>query len=306
MSKINNYGACHLRACLFSLGRLIRKPFNTFSTVAVIGIALALPAALYVVLLNIQGVTSGWSQNTTEIALYLQKDLSSGQTQDLVRQLRADKQISNVKYISPEQGLEDFSKVIGADNVVTSLKTNPLPGVILVQPTPSASSPIALGQFLGSLQNLPEVSTAKLDMQWLQRFNSIVSLIQSGVLALGFLLGLGVLLIIGNTIRLATQNDRREIAVLKLVGATDAFIRRPFLYAGVWYGFFGGMVAWILINIVLWWLRGPASKVASAYGSDFYLSSLATNMGVHLLIISVLLGLLGAWVVVSKNLRTHI
>lgn len=305
MSKIKTYAAFHTRACLFSLGRLLRKPVNTFLTVAVIGIAMALPASLYMLSLNFQGVTTGWSKNTTQIALYLKTDLSETRIQDVVRQLKMNPQVTNVTYISPQQGLEDFGKVIGSKTALSSLHENPLPGVIMVQPILSLRSPIEITQMVSSLQAFPEVSSAKLNMQWLQRFNSILNLIQSGITILGILLALGVLLIIGNTIRLATQNDQREISVLKLVGATDAFVRRPFLYTGFWYGLFGGVFAWLIVNIVLWWLRAPAAQVASAYSSSFYLSSLSANTGLHLIIATILLGLIGAWLTVTRHLKIN-
>jgi cell division transport system permease protein len=292
------YLVAHLRASLVSLGKLLRSPFTSFMTVSVIGIALALPTTLYVILQNAQSLGQSWKDNSTQISVYLKTNLSKVQTQDVLHQLRANPEIANVSYISPQQGLKEFRKVLDNQKVINTLHKNPLPGLILVQPILSLRSPLAITHLLDTVKKLPEVDTVQLNLAWLQKLHNIINLAQHIIYAIGFLLALGILLIVANAIRLATQREREEISILKLVGATNAFIRRPFLHAGIWYGLFGGIIAWVLVTIILWWLRLPVAKLASSYNSNFYLHGLTTGTGIGLLLISMVLGLIGSWVVV--------
>jgi len=301
--KFKMYCFAHMRAAFSGLGRLFSSPFSGLLTIMVIGIALALPTCLYIMLQNIQDLTQGWKNSSTQISLYLKSDLSNIRTQDLLHQLRTNPEIADVSYISPQQGLEEFSQVLDTQKVVSLLHKNPLPGVILVQPILSLRSPPVITVLLNSLGNLPEVDSSQLDLEWLQRLGNIINLAKHGVYVLAFLLGIGVLFIVGNTIHLATQNERKEISVLKLVGATNAFIRRPFLYIGVWYGLFGSIIALILVSIILSRLQKPVAKLASSYNSGFYLHNLSFSATFCLLSISILLGLISSWFVVNRELK---
>lgn len=290
----------HLRAAFSSFGSIVRAPLVSFLTIAVIGVTLALPVSFYVLLENLHEVAQNWSN--TQISLYLKPNISYSQTQDLLQQLRNNSHLAKVEYISPQQGLNEFIQSLGLSDI-GNLGKNPIPPVVVVQPIKSLiKDPEAIHELANSLGKLPEVKTIQLDMQWLQRFHNIVELTRRIVTALAVLLGIGVLLIVGNAIRLATQNERREISVLKLVGATNAFIRRPFLYSGVWYGLFGGLIAWAIVSVVVFWLQDPVIKLAASYGSNFYLQGLSTTNGLHLLLASVLLGLIGSWFVVNRSL----
>ncbi len=299
-TKLKMYCIAHLRANLASLGKILRAPFSSFMTIVIIGIALALPASLYVMLQNARDLTQGWKSNSSQISVYLKTNLSRVQTQDILHQLRVNPEIADVAYISPEQGLKEFGKALGSEKVISSLHRNPLPGLILVQPILSLRSPIAITHLLDSIKKLPEADTVQLNLTWLQKLQNIINLAQHIIYALGLLLALGIVLVIGNAMRLATQNERQEITILKLVGATNSFIRRPFLHAGIWYGFFGGIIAWIIITIILRWLQIPVAKLAAAYNSNFYLHGLTTGSGICLLLISMALGLIGSWVVVRE------
>lgn len=301
-NPLATYGVCHLRAAFSSLGHIARKPFVSFLTIAVIGITLALPTSFYVILQNMHQLSQQWNTNSAQISLYLKNNVSNYQAQDLLQQLQNNSQIAKATYISPEQGMAEFTKSLELEDALNALQKNPIPAVIVVQPDSSMQTPEAVQDLVDSLKQIPEVSIVQLDMQWVQRFHNIVDLVQHIVTALAVLLGAGVLLIIGNTIRLATQNERREISVLKLVGATNAFVRRPFLYSGIWYGLFGGLIAWAIVSCTVFWLQVPAAKLASSYGSDFYLQGLSNSDGLHLLLASILLGLIGSWFVVNHSL----
>ncbi|MCK4870005.1 MAG: permease-like cell division protein FtsX [Gammaproteobacteria bacterium] len=304
-TKLNVYFACHMRACFASLGRMVRASFANFITILVIAIALTLPLTFYVATKNVSLVTQDWSSASTQITIYLKADLTRIQTQDVLHELRANTNIANVRYISPTRGLNQFAKVLGSSEITHLLRCNPLPGVVILQPILSLRNPAQLQQLANRLQEMSSVDIAQLDMQWLQRLDGIINLANSAVFILALLLGFGVLLIIGNTIRLATRDEHREIAVFKLVGATNAFIRRPFLYIGIWYGFFSGVIAWVLVSVIIDWLQAPVSSLASSYGGRFILQGLSFDAGLSLVLISMFLGLMGAWITVNRSLKAH-
>ncbi|GAB4393235.1 MAG: permease-like cell division protein FtsX [Gammaproteobacteria bacterium] len=300
--SLRHYGLCHLQAAIASLGRLYRAPLASFMTVAVIAITLALPAGLYVLLSNVQAISANWD-NSSSISLFLKVGTGEHDAQNLLRRLELRRDVLRAKYISPEQGLKEFKQQSGFSDAVAQLPDNPLPPVIEIYPTPQIDSTHALENMLQSLQRLPHVDMAQLDVQWVKRLYSIVNIAQRAVYALAILLALGVLLVIGNTIRLATQNYKREIEVIKLVGATDAFICRPFLYTGVFYGLFGGIFAWWLVDIFLWWLSGPVQHLVGLYHSHYQLQGLGFSSIMNLLLLSMLLGWLGSKLAVMRHIR---
>jgi cell division transport system permease protein len=182
------------------------------------------------------------------------------------------------------------------------LEDNPLPVLIIVSPGGEALSAEVAGQLQRELQAMAGVDEAVLDMAWVQRLNALMALAQRFVLALGLLFALGVLLIVGNTIRLAIENRRDEIVVVKLVGGSDAFVRRPFMYTGLWYGLGGAVLAWFIVALALWGLRAPLAELASLYQSSFALRGLSATRSLLLLAAGSGLGLLGAWLAVARHL----
>lgn len=299
---LSHYLAQHQQACHDSFQRLWKQPFTNFFTIAVIGVALTLPATLFIILQNVQGLGSHW-QHENQITLYLRVGATQ-QTVDEVKQSliqRAD--IASVTYVSPEQGLQQFEKQTGFAELLSQLQGNPLPPVLLIIPASDVNSPLALNQLLNQLQALPQVDLAQLDMAWVKRLYAMINLLQRFVWVLGGLLSLAVLLIVGNTVRLAIHTRRREIEITKLVGATNGFIRRPFLYMGVIYGFFGALFAYLLVNILLLWLRIPVNYLASLYQSEFYVQGFHLLSTEILFIVSMTLGFLGAWGTVAKHLN---
>jgi len=282
-----------------SFQRLIKTPAASLMTWAVIAIALSLPVALYIFLNNAQLVSSNWD-GTAQISLYLQAEVSDSEGRDLMQELQMREEIAETRYMSKEQTLAEFKEFSGFGEALNYLDGNPLPAVIVVRP--SVSGVEAQQELVSRLNALPQIEEAQLDLAWVKRLFHIMELGQRMITALGLLLSLAVLLVVGNTIRLAIENRRQEIVVIKLIGATDAFVRRPFLYTGVWYGLGGGLLAWILINASLFWLDGPVRSLASAYASDFSLIGLSFKDSLLLLISSTLLGWLGAWIAVGRHL----
>jgi cell division transport system permease protein len=300
--RVNAYFTHHLWVLVSSLGVLWRTPFATFMTAAVIGIALALPAGLHVLLQNVQKLSTGW-EGTAQMSLFLKQDVSEKRIQSLAKKLRKWDGVAQVRYISRKQALEEFRKLSGFGGALDSLNENPLPAVLVVRPTSEAAEPGQMELLLGKVQELKPVDLAQLDMEWVRRLSGIIELGKRGVLLLGSLLSLAILLVIGNTIRLTILSRRDEIVVTKLIGATNAFIRRPFLYTGFWYGLMGAVLAWVLVGILLGLLSNPVSRLSFLYNSQFSLGGLDLETTAILLSSGILLGLLGSWLAVGKHLQ---
>ncbi|SEH08462.1 permease-like cell division protein FtsX [Candidatus Venteria ishoeyi] len=294
----------HLHVLVFSLGQLSRTPFPTLMTAAVIGIALALPSGLYLLLDNARQLSQSWD-DTVRISVFLNIDVSDVQAQQLATKLQQRSEIQQVQVISRAKALAEYQQLSGFSEALETLDGNPLPAVLVVQPqlNPELGASQNSQVLLALLQALPEVDIAQFDMRWLKRLLAIMEIIHRSVLVLAALLGLAVLLITGNTIRLSIQNRRQEIEINKLFGATDAFIRRPFLYAGLWYGLFGAVIAWSLVQLAFALLQNPVQKLSVLYQSHYQLSVFSYQDVFLLLATGVVLGLAGAWLAVSRHLQ---
>jgi cell division transport system permease protein len=299
---LRNYLVRHLQTFFYALGQLSFKPFSTLMTVAVIGIALAMPAGLHVLLINVQQVLSGWD-SAAQLSLFLHHDTREAEALALAGRLRVRPGISSVEYISSEQAMKEFQSHSGFGEALSALEDNPLPPVLVVYPSIELQGPELLQQLRQELAGEREVEIAQLDMQWVKRLYALMDIGKRGVWVLAAMFALGVLLVVGNTIRLAIQNRRDEIVIIKLIGGTDAFIRRPFLYTGFWYGLLGGVIAFILVELALWLLSGPVNNLAALYSSEFRLASLDLTTAAALLCSGMLLGLCGSWLAVGRHLR---
>ena len=296
-----SYLVHHLRVFIASLGDLSRHPMATLMTTAVIAIALALPTGLYLALNNIGGLSAGWD-GSTQISLFLHTKVSEKKAQTFASRLRRHNEIDKVKLISKKQGLEQFRELSGFGGALEFLDDNPLPIVLVVQPIVDPQRPDKITHLVKELEDEKLVELAQLDVQWVKRLYTLLEIANRGIWIIGSLLGLAVLLVIGNTIRLDIQNRRAEIEVAKLIGASNAFIRRPFLYTGLWYGLIGGLMAWLLTALSLNFLEGPVQKLAVLYHSTFQLSGLEGSNILVLIGISCGLGLLGSWLAVGRHL----
>lgn len=297
---MKNYFMRHLQVLFYSLGQLVQTPFASLMSLLVIGISLALPAVLYVTLENIQQLSTGWGGNA-QVSVFLKQGTSDNDARALAAQLQQHKNISAVHYINPEAALAEFKQHSGFGEALDTLDKNPLPGVLLVEPAEN-TSPAQLDTLVDELGKLPRVDLAQLDMQWVKRLKALLDIARRSVLLLGGLLAAGVVLTTSNTIRLAILNRRQEIEIMKLIGATNAFIRRPFLYSGWFYGLFGGTAAWLLVTGGLWALAEPIQHLVSLYGSDYRLAGLSAPASLVLLGGGALLGWLGARIAVSRHL----
>lgn len=300
--RVNAYFTHHLWVLISSLGALWRTPLATLMTAAVIGIALALPTGLHVLLQNVQQLSTGW-EGTAQMSLFLKSDVPEKRIQSLADKLRNWDGVAEVQYISREQALAEFRELSGFGGALDSLDENPLPAVLVLRPTAEATEPAQMELLLGKVQKLEPVDLAQLDMEWVRRLNGIIEVGKRGVLLLGGLLALAILLVVGNTIRLTILSRSQEIIVTKLIGATNAFIRRPFLYTGFWYGLMGAVLAWLLVAILLGLLSDPVSRLSFLYSSEFSLDGLDLETVIILLGSGIALGLLGSWLAVGRHLQ---
>ena len=296
-------GVGHLQALMGSLGRLARSPVSTFLTLLVIALALALPASLRLFVTNAQAATGNFS-NAIDLSVYLRTDVPLTKAQQLATAARARADVATVTLIPADKGLEEFRSYSGFGDALAALKENPLPHVLHVRPRDTASSPAALERLRGYLSAWPEVELVQMDAQWVQRFNAILEVLRQLLLMAAALLGVGVLAMVGNTIRLEIDGRRAEIEVIKLVGGSNSFVRRPFLYTGTLYGLGGALLAWGIIALAVALLGEPVDNLARLYGSRFQLRGPAAEEIATLLGAGVALGWLGAWISAARHLRS--
>ncbi len=292
----------HAQALMGALGRLARAPLATILTLLVIGLALALPAALGLLVTNAEVATGGFSQ-AVDMSVYLKSGETVQQAQRLAHRVRTMPGVAKVTVISAAQGLRDFRKYSGFGAALDALTSNPLPNVLRIVPRPEASSAADLERLRRDIGAWPEVQVVQLDAQWVLRFNAMLGVLRRLVLTAAVLFGAGVLAVIGNTIRLEILNRHAEIEVTKLVGGSNAFVRRPFLYTGMLYGLGGALLAWMILEAVVIGLTGPVARLAQLYGSAFIPTGLAARQCGVLFGGGVVLGWLGAWISAHHHLR---
>ena len=299
-NRISAYLLHHLQSMVFSLGKIYQAPATTVMTVAVIGITLSLPGGFYLFLKNIDAM-SGDFRSSSQISLYLDLDLDEKRARSVETDIAAMGQVASTRFISREKSLEEFRQNSGFGKSIDTLSSNPLPHTIIVDPVEADT--FAVRNLLNSLQAMPEVEIAKLDTEWLERLYTIVEIARRAVIIITTLFACAVLLIIGNTIRLDIQNRYQEIIVTKLIGATDAFIRRPFLYGGIWYGLFGGIISWLIVELGYLAISGPLDRLNLLYQSEMSLITFSFSDFIILISSSTLLGLAGSWIAVARHLN---
>ncbi|GAA5187176.1 permease-like cell division protein FtsX [Ferrimonas gelatinilytica] len=292
----------HLRHFLSSLGELWRTPVTSLMTMLVLGFSLSLPTLLWVLANNAAKVESQW-QSAAEVSLFLHEEIADGRLKTLLTQLRGMPELIEVTYHSPEEAMTEFRQHAQFGEALDYLDENPLPGVIRVLPSVRHADPVAAAALRDQLAQLPGVAMARLDLDWLTRLEALSATGRSAGAALAVLLLVAVVLISANTIRLSILQRFDEIKVMKLVGATEAFIRRPFLYGGFWLGLMSALLALVLVNVMLVWLDGAMAQLLSLYRSQFRLDGLDVRQGAAVMAASCALGWCGAWISVRRHLR---
>lgn len=290
----------HARCLIEALGRMHRRWVASLLTATVIGIALALPTGLYVLVQNLETLSQSWHR-AVQATLYLQDGASEAAGRSLAQRLAGRDDIESSDYISAAEGLKAFRESSGFGAALDALPSNPLPAVVVITPDPELPR-AAVGELLDDLRAGSEVARAALDQAWLERLYAILSLIERAAWVIGLLLSAAVVFIVGNTIRLDIENRREEIEVMKLLGASDAFIRRPFLYSGVWYGLTGAVLALILLGGCFIALAEPLATLTRSYDGALDLAGLGWRDGFAVLAIGIGLGWAGCALTVNRRL----
>jgi cell division transport system permease protein len=303
MLSPGTYLARHAQVTLESLGRLYRNGLATWMTAMVIGITLALPASLYLLLANLDRLSGAW-EGQAGLSVFLKDGVKGGAAEAMAQEVRAWPGVADVALVTPEQALEEFKQHSGYADVLGALEDNPLPAVLLVSPDARHQDPVSAGALREKLRGLPEAELVQLDLEWLQRLAAILDTARRIVQLVGGLLALAVLLVVGNTVRLEIRNRHEEIVVTKLIGATNAFVRRPFLYSGVWYGVLGALLAWLVVEAGFVLMEAPVRRLVGLYASGFELQTQPGRLLLVLLGAGIILGLLGSWLAVGRHLRS--
>jgi cell division transport system permease protein len=298
---LSTWFARHVQALLGALGRLSRNPLASLMTVFAIALALALPLALKLAVDNLRVATGNFA-DAIDLTVYFKSDVKLEKAQQLARSARQRSGIAEVTLVAAEQGLEEFRRYSGFGEALEGLEGNPLPHVLNVRPTAAGSTPAQMENLKRYFAAWPEVEAVQVDNEWVKRFSNILLVLGRLLLLGGFLLGLGVVAIIGNTIRLEIVNRRAEIEVTKLVGGSNAFVRRPFLYTGALYGLAGAALALGLVALGVTLVAEPANRLAELYGSGFRLLG-PSGLDVGALLLGACgLGFIGAWISAGRQL----
>lgn len=302
VDKLNAYRDLHAHALFSSLGRLVASPFTSIMTIAVLAIAISLASGFHILVVNLQQLT-GNLETSNQISLFLRDDVSDAHANKLADSIRQNASVQDVKLITRAQALAEFQTFSGFGVAINVLEKNPLPIVLQVLPKNSLEDKEGLESLLKNFQQSPEVDIAQMDLQWVERLQSIMAVARLFATLLNVILGGAVLFIIGNTIRLELHNRRNEVVIAKLVGATNSFIRRPFLYTGFWIGFISGVSAWFIVTALMLILRQPVEKLSGLYEGGFHLLFLSFTETLALIGVSSALGVLGSWVVLIYQLQ---
>ena len=291
----------HVSTSIGSLGRLFRQPFASLMIILVIAVTLAIPAALNLVVKNARSVSEGWD-NALDFSIYLDRGLNESEAEALARLIQQRADVESVQLITASAALIEFKRQSGFGEALDHLSENPLPHTLVVRPgaANTSQSMILLQEELG---NLPEADVVQVDTDWVRRFHAILDIVKQAIVIAASLLGIAIIVIIGNTIRLDIQNRREEIEVTKLIGASNAFVRRPFLWSGFWYGLFGGLLALGLVQCGLYLLEQPAARLAGLYQSGVTVLSLTLVESLAILGVGIALGLVGSWFAATRHMR---
>jgi cell division transport system permease protein len=303
LNKIQALFSYHLQAASSSLNLLCRKPLATMMTVVVIAIALTLPALFWVFTDNLAQLTKSW-QRGGHISLYLKPALSNTEESAFLEEVRGAEGVGSVSLKSAAEGLAELQQQEGMHDIMRYLPENPLPAVIEVIPAFAMNTPSQMEQLYARLKAYPQVEQAKIDMDWINRLHAILGFVRKAAHALMALLACAVVLVVGNTLRLAIHNRYEEIQVLKLIGATDPYIARPFLYSGIWYSLAGAIFAVLFVNLLMLSLAVAAKQLATVYQMHYPITGLSVRQAYLLVLVAIVLGWLGARLSVKRQLAS--
>ncbi len=299
---MSSYFTRHLQALFGALGRLARAPLATMLTLIVIGVALALPAGLAVLVGNLRDAGGGL-ENAIDFTVHFKLGTPLERVQKIASGARERAGVETITVRSSDQALEEFKQASGFGDALAALTDNPLPHHLIVRPEASASGPAEVESLRRYFSAFPEVEIVQLDIDWVRRLHSLLDVLKRVLWVVVSVLGLGVLAVVGNTIRLEIQQRRPEIEVTKLVGGSNAFVRRPFLYTGFFYGLGGALLGALIVTGGLAYLDQAVGELSAQYGGNFTLDGLSSRAFGVLTGTGAMLGWLGALISTGRHLR---
>lgn len=299
-AKTDSFLAIHFKQAKVSFSSLWSRPLGNILTLAVISMALAMPACMYLLSKNIASVANNVT-SPAQISVYLHERTPEARIMVLKDELESLADVASVEYISPQQGLDDLSQYAGFEQAISLLDDYALPGVLIV--TPQVEQQEQIKALAKKIQAEQDVTDVRLDEDWLARLNAIRTLAAIIVASLSVLMLGAVFLIVGNTLRFNVQANKEEIQTMKLIGATDRYILRPYLYAGMWFGLLGAFAAWLLTAFVTILLNGAVEDLALLYDSRFRLIGLSWDESLLLLMLGTFLGCVAAKVSAQRHLK---
>jgi cell division transport system permease protein len=291
----------HAYSLLSSLGRFARQPMNHLMTLCVLALALALPTLGHLSLKNLRQLSGALNQ-PGDISAFLQQNLDAQQAEQKRLALANLVGVKSVAMKTPEQALAEFRELTRFTDALSVVEDNPLPFVLVISLEKDALKSERAAELVNELRAMSDIEIVQFDQEWLLRLKSLMRLAERLVWVFGALLGGTVLLVVGNTIRLEIQNRADEIQITRLIGASNAFVRRPFLYSGFWFGAFGAILAIALVLMCVHFLKAPVAELAQSYGSALELQSLSWTEGLCLFGFGVALGWLGALIASASHL----
>jgi cell division transport system permease protein len=289
----------HFYSLFSSLGRLAARPWATALTVLVLGFAIALPLLFFLVFDNARAL-SGGLREAREVTVFLNPSLDMTAASALAGELRARPDVADVLLRTPEQGLAEFRQLSGFGDALDVLQGNPLPSVLVV--TPRAQGNVENPPVVGDLASDARVDLVQYDAAWRRKLSDILRFGERIVAVIAGLLALATLLVIGNTVRMDVQARSEEISVMQLIGASDGFVRRPFLYAGLWYGLLGGAFALLIVGVIEIALAAPLGNLIESYGNRFVPHGVDVAAALAVIVGSALLGWFGAFIATARHL----
>lgn len=292
----------HSRALREAFQRLLSTPITSFMTITVIGVALALPAALDVAIRSFSQLGQSLQQHAT-LSVFLKADISDAVADDIRLSLKKRPDIGAVEFISATQALQEFKVASGLGAALDNLADNPLPAALIITPASHTATKDSLQRLANELRQLPGVDAVQLDVDWVERLQAVFRIVGNVMAILSVFFVLTVVMVVANTVRLLSELHRESIHITKLVGASDGYVLRPFLYTGGLLGLAGGAVALLLVGSAIAWVAPEVNTLARLYQSTLSVQQVGWQQAATLLLAAATLGIGGAWLAAGRSLR---